>query len=84
MVFQCAYFLVICAGNRAGRAGATGGVCWLGVHTVEALRLEVKDGATRLKPKCGVGLRRRPKTHPVWRYRLLRRSDAAAGQGWEM
>src|SRR5713226_8813430 len=31
MVFQCAYFLVICAGNRAGRAGAasTGWLCTL-------------------------------------------------------
>src|SRR6266852_277132 len=31
MVFQCAYFLVICAGNRAGGAGAAsaGWVCTL-------------------------------------------------------
>src|SRR6266404_8355679 len=27
-------------------------------------RIEVKTGMTRLKPKCGVGLRRRRKTHP--------------------
>jgi hypothetical protein len=71
--------LVSCHLCREPCRTCRGGVCWLGVHSVESLRIEVKTGRTSLKPKCGAGLRRRPKTHPVCRYRLRRHSDAG---GW--